>query len=221
MPDAACSQVCDQIEPSGTARLDRLGWGVAEAPFRSTALQVLERVGREGWTPVVVEGTDGLLLFGRGRAAAGPDAVLACHLIWGTTATVVGVRLDRRNRPLSDRGGPPIRAVLPSIRLCLTCPEGPWPLPERQRQCLALLAAGLRTGEIAARLGISASAVEHHVRAARGRFAARTRAAAVVAALRQGALRSGGVFETVERLRRVSYLDAPQPGETDPEEPTA
>lgn len=67
----------------------------------------------------------------------------------------------------------------------------PAPLPVailsvRESDCLALVADGLRTNEIAYRLGISDGTVEMHTRNARAKLGAKTRDQAVAIAVRSG-----------------------------------
>jgi DNA-binding CsgD family transcriptional regulator len=77
-------------------------------------------------------------------------------------------------------------------------PRGPRPstqrnpagLTNREVELLALVAEGLSNAEIAARLSISAKTVDHHISAAMGKLNAHSRAQAVAAAYRLGALPS-------------------------------
>ncbi|MBF0189080.1 MAG: helix-turn-helix transcriptional regulator [Magnetococcales bacterium] len=59
-------------------------------------------------------------------------------------------------------------------------------LTNRERQCLELLAIGLRGKEIAVRLGIADRTVEHHVRLAKKRLGAKSREHAVALAIQHG-----------------------------------
>ena len=59
-------------------------------------------------------------------------------------------------------------------------------LSPRERDCLAYIADGLRTSDIAHRLGIANATVELHMRRARHRLGARTRDHAVAIAVRLG-----------------------------------
>jgi two-component system nitrate/nitrite response regulator NarL len=63
--------------------------------------------------------------------------------------------------------------------------RGP-PLSDRERQVLSCLAAGLSHEQVAAQLEIAVGTVRKHVVRARRRLGARTKTAAVAAALRQG-----------------------------------
>jgi DNA-binding CsgD family transcriptional regulator len=60
------------------------------------------------------------------------------------------------------------------------------PLTKRERQCLSLLAIGMRTKEIAKRLGIADKTVENHTTSARKRLGASTSIQAVVIAIKMG-----------------------------------
>lgn len=59
-------------------------------------------------------------------------------------------------------------------------------LTARERDCLALIADGLRTADVGHRLGISEGTVEMHTRNARARLGAQTRDQAVAIAVRAG-----------------------------------
>jgi DNA-binding CsgD family transcriptional regulator len=72
-------------------------------------------------------------------------------------------------------------------------------LSPRQAHVLTLLAQGLVDKEIAAALGISVRTVRGHIHAAMTRLGSRTRAEAVLAALRRNELR----FETSESEMRL------------------
>jgi DNA-binding CsgD family transcriptional regulator len=60
----------------------------------------------------------------------------------------------------------------------------------REREVLALLAEGATDGQIAARLDLSPATVQTHVRNAKAKLGARTRAQAVAMALRRGLIGS-------------------------------
>jgi DNA-binding CsgD family transcriptional regulator len=62
----------------------------------------------------------------------------------------------------------------------------PGALTSRELEVVALLACGLRNGEIAQRLVLSTRTVEHHVSAILGKLGVRSRAEAAAAALRLG-----------------------------------
>jgi DNA-binding CsgD family transcriptional regulator len=63
--------------------------------------------------------------------------------------------------------------------------DGP-ALTVRERDCLAFFADGMRTAQVAYKLGISEGTVELHLRNARGRLKAKTRDQAVALAVRAG-----------------------------------
>ncbi|WP_425283333.1 LuxR C-terminal-related transcriptional regulator [Litoreibacter albidus] len=71
----------------------------------------------------------------------------------------------------------------------LSSPGGTQPivtLTTREQDCLAYVADGLRTADIAHRLGVAEVTVEMHLRKARARLRARTRDHAVAVAIRRG-----------------------------------
>ena len=84
-------------------------------------------------------------------------------------------------RRLRERG---IRAVPRGPHVATRA--NPGALTSRELEVLALLAAGLRNGDIARRLVLSTRTVEHHVSAILGKLGVRTRAEAAAAALRLG-----------------------------------
>lgn len=73
-------------------------------------------------------------------------------------------------------------AGLSKKRATCTAPS----LTVRERDCLALIADGLRTADVGHRLGISEGTVEMHTRNARTRLGAQTRDQAVAIAVRAG-----------------------------------
>lgn len=73
--------------------------------------------------------------------------------------------------------------------LSMQCPTYKTPpLTARERDCLAFIADGLRTIDVAHRLGISEGTVEMHTRNARTRLGAKTRDQAVAIAVRAGVI---------------------------------
>jgi DNA-binding CsgD family transcriptional regulator len=84
----------------------------------------------------------------------------------------------RRLRERGARGLP--RGPRPSTK------QNPAGLTAREAEVLALVAEGLRNGEIAARLVLSERTVDHHVRAILRKLAVRTRAQAATEAVRLG-----------------------------------
>ena len=79
--------------------------------------------------------------------------------------------------------------LLSEIEAAAIAPDPPRPvLTPRERDCLAFVAEGHRTAEIAHRLGIAETTVEFHLANARRSLGARTRDHAVALALRAGVL---------------------------------
>jgi DNA-binding CsgD family transcriptional regulator len=67
--------------------------------------------------------------------------------------------------------------------------DGIWRTPtSREREILAMLATGATDGQIARRLALSPATVQTHVRNAKAKLGARTRAQAVALALRRGVI---------------------------------
>ena len=67
--------------------------------------------------------------------------------------------------------------------------DGLWRTPtSREREILAMLATGATDGQIARRLALSPATVQTHVRNAKAKLGARTRAQAVALALRRGVI---------------------------------
>ncbi len=83
-------------------------------------------------------------------------------------------------RDSDDPGEPHRRRFAPQDRPILREPT------TREREVLALLAGGSTDGQIAERLGLSPATVQTHVRNAKSKLGAQTRAQAVAMALRQG-----------------------------------
>jgi DNA-binding CsgD family transcriptional regulator len=122
---------------------------------------------------------------------AEPFALEAPATVVEIAATVAAQVLPSRHLitldPLSssdhgaDNGGPRERRFAP--------PDDP-PVPRvpsaRERQVLELLAGGRTDGQIADLLGLSPATVQTHVRNAKAKLGARTRAQAVAIAMRRG-----------------------------------
>jgi DNA-binding NarL/FixJ family response regulator len=75
---------------------------------------------------------------------------------------------------------------LPASAPVLERASEPEALTQREREVLALLAAGLTNKEIAARLVISPNTVQSHLKAIFGKLGVATRAAATRAAFERG-----------------------------------
>jgi PAS domain S-box-containing protein len=69
--------------------------------------------------------------------------------------------------------------------------DGRRPPTSREREVLSLLASGDTDGQIARKLSLSPATVQTHVRNAKGKLGARTRAQAVALALRRGMISVG------------------------------
>ena len=79
-------------------------------------------------------------------------------------------------------------AAIADRRISLTDDDRGEDLSPRERDCLLLLAEGLRTEQIAERLGIRPVTVDLHMRNAREKLGARTREQALAVAITQGKL---------------------------------
>jgi DNA-binding CsgD family transcriptional regulator len=102
------------------------------------------------------------------------DVAAARHLVvLGGTSAVSGAAIEVPDGPVGDR----LRVI--------TSPPGRAPTV-REREILALLAEGSTDTQIAEMLGLSPATVQTHVRNAKAKLGARTRAQAVVIALRRG-----------------------------------
>ena len=113
----------------------------------------------QGWNLLVEDGADALDAILRER---GDAIALTAHLVHARLAAATG---------LSRTAEAPARALTP-----------------RERDCLALVAEGLRVTELAHRLRVSEATVEFHLVNARRKLRARTRDHAVALALRAGIL---------------------------------
>jgi DNA-binding CsgD family transcriptional regulator len=107
--------------------------------------------------------------------------------------------VDRSNRRVAVRiGSTPLReadAVVGIVGMAIplpgaapTPPPGDVTLTPRQRETLVLLADGLSTSEIAARLGVADETARNHIRALLRQLGVHSRLEAVVAARRLGLL---------------------------------
>lgn len=195
--------------------LSQTGWSARGGPYRlSSSMAVREKL-RQGWSPV-----------GDGPCFEGLPSVGLAPLIFtrtvpsGERREVLLLRQSLSSAPeffaleLGQEGGCDGRGLwetlstrLPHLFTVLETLEEAPSLTDRQHACLALVAQGLRSEEVASRLAISVSAVEQHLHAARRRLGARSRAHGVAIAIRLGLLRTPPDAPVVERVRQVSFID--------------
>lgn len=128
--------------------------------------------------------------FRSGGGHAEPFALEAPATVVAIAATVAAQVLPSRHLitldPVSadhgtDNGGPRERRFAPRDE-----PPAPRVPTARERQVLELLAGGRTDGQIADLLGLSPATVQTHVRNAKAKLGARTRAQAVAIAMRRG-----------------------------------
>ena len=166
-----------QLAPlrTGSAHLDRYAYLPASARHL-----VREAADRTGFTagvsmPVLAapEGRgQGWNLMAQGGADE-LDAILRAH---GNTLALAAHLIHARLAVAEPEAGPPL-----SLR------ENPATrLTPRERDCLAFIAEGLRTAELAHRLGVTEATVEFHLANARRKLGAHTRDHAVAIAIRMG-----------------------------------
>jgi PAS domain S-box-containing protein len=103
-----------------------------------------------------------------------PNVLPARHLVLLAAAAAVGESPLPAAPEISVTGKPP----------------GPRAPTNREREILGLLATGATDGQIAARLDLSPATVQTHVRNAKAKLGARTRAQAVAMALRSGLIQA-------------------------------
>jgi DNA-binding NarL/FixJ family response regulator len=125
------------------------------------------RLGASGF---LVKDTEPVELLRGVRAVASGDALLSPGVTRRLIAEFAG-----RSRPLAATGGAPRLDIL----------------TEREREVMALVAAGLSNEEIAARLVVSPATAKTHVSRAMVKLAARDRAQLVVFAYEAGLVRPG------------------------------
>ena len=159
---------------TGAAHLDRYGYLPGEA--RHLVREAADRTGLSAGISLPVRSA----LDGRGQGwnlmaeggAAELDAILEAHgTLLALSAHLVHARLASWDDPAWDGAAQPGPSLTP-----------------RERDCLAFVAEGHRTAEIAHRLGIAETTAEFHIANARRRLGARTRDHAVALALRAGLL---------------------------------
>lgn len=115
---------------------------------------------------------------------AGPFALEAPASVVEVCATVNARILPSRHLVTLDPGRTPDRGGgAANPRVGLRAVREP---SAREREILALLADGATDGQIAARLELSPATVQTHVRNAKAKLGARTRAQAVAVALQRG-----------------------------------
>src|SRR5262245_1336299 len=125
------------------------------------------RLGASGF---LVKDTEPVDLLREVRAVASGDALLSP----GMTRRLIA-EFASRSRPMPSAGGGPRLDVL----------------TEREREVMALVAAGLSNEEIAAKLVVSPATAKTHVSRAMVKLAARDRAQLVVLAYESGLVRPG------------------------------
>ena len=172
---------------------------VGQATSADAAVEALESH-RPDVTIVDVHlpGLNGVEALERTRAAA-PEAVAVVYSAYGdrrllTDAIAAGARgYVLKTSPVADllravrataAGQPYVDPALsPTLLMDPASPEAP--LPEREREILQLLAEGLRTEEVAERVGLSAETVKSDTKRAIHRLEATGRVHAVANALRR------------------------------------
>ena len=122
-------------------------------------------------------------LAARGEAAGSVDIDVTPSVLPGRHLLVL--------TPAGQQGAAPVRRSSAPRRP--RAPERPAPRPSatrgptsREREILALLASGSTDGQIAAQLDLSPATVQTHVRNAKAKLGARTRAQAVALAIQRG-----------------------------------
>jgi DNA-binding CsgD family transcriptional regulator len=154
----------------GAARGDLVGRSVIE---------LLEPASRERFNHI-------WLAFRDGGGHAAPFALEAPATVVEVAATVTAEILPSRHLIRLDPAAG--EAAEGTRERSFAPPDAPRPRPPsaREREVLGLLAAGRTDGQIAELLDLSPATVQTHVRNAKAKLGARTRAQAVAIALRRG-----------------------------------
>jgi DNA-binding CsgD family transcriptional regulator len=161
------------------------------APYATTAGLHHERLDGSGYH----RGARAASLPPPARVLAAADAYQALtsprpyRPAFGPTQAAEVLRLDVRSGRLDGDAVEAIIATALGLPLRLT---GGGRLSEREVEVLGLLAGGLSTREVAARLSITEKTVRHHVEHIYDKLGVSTRAAAVVAAIGEGRLGGAG-----------------------------
>ncbi len=123
-----------------------------------------------------------------GAGDAGPFALEAPATVVEVHARVTAGILPSRHLVTLDPGGGTPASEAGGRRIGLRAVREP---TAREREVLELLADGATDGQIAARLELSPATVQTHVRNAKAKLGARTRAQAVALSLQRGLIGSG------------------------------
>jgi len=118
-----------------------------------------------------------------GSAGSGPFALEAPASVVEVRLTVTARILPSRHLVALEPPNGPDRHAGAAPRVGLRAVREP---SAREREILALLAEGATDGQIAARLELSPATVQTHVRNAKAKLGARTRAQAVAMAIQRG-----------------------------------
>jgi DNA-binding CsgD family transcriptional regulator len=125
-------------------------------------------------------------LAARGEAAGSVDLNVTSEVLPGRHLLIL-TRSDEAQAPSEARpGAEPSRPPAKARPQAEAQPQGGRLPTAREREILALLATGSTDGQIAASLDLSPATVQTHVRNAKAKLGARTRAQAVAMALQRG-----------------------------------
>lgn len=190
----AKERVLDDIRPVlAAARRARLPWAVGELAYWAWRLGDLEAE-TEGGAPAFAEH-----VAGRPSVAAAEWKRIGCPYeeAWALADTgdeaamrgALATLMELRAEPLAER----VRGAMRERGLThiptgprRSTTAGPAGLTEREREVLALLAAGMTDRDIAERLFITPKTVSHHVSAILGKVGARRRTEAAARAVAMG-----------------------------------